>query len=87
MDVQSIVSELKAERNRISQAITILEGTSIGRSNGRAHRAVAAAPHRTTSVRKAPSLRKGRSRLTPEGRRKLSQLMKQRWAERRKKAE
>jgi len=25
MDVQSIVSELKAERNRISQAITILE--------------------------------------------------------------
>jgi hypothetical protein len=87
MDVQSIVSELKAERNRISQAITILEGTSIGRSNGRGHRGVAAAPHRTASGREASSLRKGRSRLTPEGRRKLSQLMKQRWAERRKKAE
>ena len=79
MDIRSIVSELKSERDRISRAITILEGSS-NHTNSAARR-------RAALVRSAPSVRKGRSRLTPAGRRRLSQLMKRRWAERRKKAE
>jgi Spy/CpxP family protein refolding chaperone len=87
MDIGSIVSELKAERNRIDQAITILEASSIhpGQARNR-RRAALAAPHRAASVRHTPSVGKRRRHLTPEGRRRLSQLMKQRWAERRKKA-
>ena len=82
MDMRSIVSELKAERDRISRAITILEGSSVGSSSIAKHRAAGPA-HRAASVSQASTFRK--SRLTPEGRRRLSQLMKQRWAERRKK--
>lgn len=86
MDIQSIVSELKAERNRLDQAIAILERSQIrpGQNRNR-YRTAVAAPRRAASVRHVPSVRK--SRLTPEGRRKLSQLMKRRWAERRKKAQ
>jgi hypothetical protein len=82
MDIRSIVSELKSERDRINQAIATLEGLT-----GNATQRNGAARRRATSVHHPPSVRKGRSRLTPEGRRRLSQLMKRRWAERRKKAE
>ena len=81
MDIRGIVSELKSERNRINQAIATLEGLSGGAN----HRDGAA--HRRVSVRHAAPTRKRRSHLTAEGRRKLSQLMKRRWAERRKKAQ
>jgi hypothetical protein len=81
MNIHSIVSELKAERNRISRAITILEGTA--NSKLTVHKAVA---RRSASLRRTPSVRKVRHHLTAAGRRKLSRLVKQRWAERKKKA-
>jgi hypothetical protein len=77
MSLERIVSELKVERNRLDQAISVLESGHAG--NGRK-------PARRLSASvSTPSLRKRRRHLTPAGRRKLSQLMKQRWAERRKK--
>ena len=74
MDIRAIVSELKRERDRLNRAIAALEGTDIVRTGS----ARIAAP--TLVIRKA---KKGR--LTAEGRKRLSEMMKKRWAERRKK--
>ena len=74
MDTQRIVAELKRERDRLSQAIAALEGQSRN-SNARA----SAKPHRAAGGKKK------RGRLTPEGRKRLSDLMKKRWAEKKKK--
>ncbi len=73
MDIHRILSELKAERTRLDDAIAALERIS---PDG-------LAPRRVGGLRKS---RKGRGRLTPEGRKRLSDLMKKRWAERRKKS-
>ena len=74
MDTQRIVSELKAERNRLDKAIAVLDGANTTRT---------VAKHVIlTNGAKAP--RKGH-RLTAAGRKRLSMLMKKRWAERRKK--
>ena len=75
MDITAIVTELKKERDRLNRAIAALEGTDVVRTvPGKS-----AAP--TLVVRKG---KKG-SRLSAEGRKKLSEMMKKRWAERRKK--
>jgi hypothetical protein len=75
MEFTAIVSELKKERDRLNRAIAALEGTD-GVKPGSAKIAA------TASV-----VRKGKSgsRLSPEGRKRLSEMMKKRWAERRKK--
>jgi hypothetical protein len=75
MDIAAIVSELKKERDRLSRAIAALEGTDAVRTGP----TKGAAP--TLVIRKG---KKG-SRLSPEGRKRLSDMMKKRWAERRKK--
>ena len=77
MDLSQIVSELKNERNRIDRAITVLNGlngTGIQRTT------------KTSSVKPAARTAKHRGHLTAEGRKRLSEMMKNRWAERRKKA-
>lgn len=71
MDLERIVSELKRERDRIERAIVALEG-----------RDIAAKPRKTTSTLGAP--RKFRKRrLSAEGRKRISEAMKKRWAVRR----
>jgi hypothetical protein len=70
LNLHKIVSELKKERDRLGRAIALLEEGS------------------ATAARKiaAPgSPKPRRRRLTAAGRKRLSDLMKQRWAERRKK--
>ena len=74
MDTGRIVAELKKEIERLRRAVTALEGQS--------PRAVAkskAAPQRTIRA-------KNNGGLTAAGRKKLSDMMKRRWAERKKKA-
>jgi len=68
------VSELKAERNRLDKAITALDGAKTTR----------AVVSHTTSSNGAKAPRK-RHHLTAAGRKRLSMLMKKRWAEKRKK--
>ena len=70
MNIAGIVSELKTERTRIDRAIAALDGLS---ANGAA----------TTHTVKQPKKSGG---LTTAGRKRLSEMMKKRWAERRKKA-
>src|SRR5271165_5755104 len=67
MDIQTIVSDLKAERNRIDQAISALEGlASTARRRGRP-------PKATTTGGKRRS-------MSPAARKRISEAMKQRWA-------
>jgi hypothetical protein len=72
VDRNGILAEVRAELNRINSAINALDGT--GRRSGRPRGTSAG----TTGRRK-------KDHLTPAGRRKLSQMMKARWAARRKK--
>jgi hypothetical protein len=74
LNIADIVAELKAERSRLDAAIGALEGLS---SNG----STSSTPHHAAAAR--PEKHKG---LTAAGRKRLSELMKKRWAERRKKA-
>ncbi|MGA8794890.1 hypothetical protein [Candidatus Binatus sp.] len=73
MDLERIVADLKKERERIDRAIEALEEAGspagVGKRSGSGS---------TVSNKK----KRG---LTPAGRRRLSLLMKRRWAERRKK--
>jgi Spy/CpxP family protein refolding chaperone len=74
LDIQRIVSELKKERDHLDRVIALLAKTGEGGnpsvgSRSRATKRAATKKHR----------------LTPQGRKRLSDLMKKRWAERRKK--
>ena len=75
MDINPILTDLKAERNRIDQAIAALE--SLDGTATATPRAIAVAG------KAAPKQPKKRG-LTPAGRRRLSAMMKARWAARRK---
>ncbi len=77
MELNRIVAELKTEKDRLDRAIAALEA-----SDGRRRKAVVkkAAP--------APVVRATRKRggITAAGRKRLSEAMKKRWLERKKKA-
>ncbi len=75
MSIETVVTQLKEERSRLDRAIEALAGLN---SPIPSRNAVSA------EVCSAPSARK-RGGLTAAGRKRLSDLMKQRWAERRKK--
>jgi hypothetical protein len=74
VDLARIVSELKSERDRISRAIALLEDEARRTPRG------IAVPLKTASSKK-----QGRS-LTPAGRKRLSEAMRKRWADRTKKS-
>lgn len=69
MDTKGILAELRIERGRIDRAIAAIEGlSSIG------HRKAGRPPRVATARRK-------RGRMSAAARRKLSRLLKQRWAQ------
>jgi hypothetical protein len=69
------VSELKAERNRLDKAIAALDGDSATRLTIAINKPSGNGSH----------ARGKRHHLTAAGRKRLSVMMKKRWAERRKK--
>ena len=73
MDLERIVAELEKERDRLNQAIAVLKE----------HNPPAAARKTAAGNGKVSAAQRGGG-LTPAGRKRLSKLMKQRWAERRK---
>ncbi|HWF04964.1 MAG TPA: hypothetical protein VHA06_14840 [Candidatus Angelobacter sp.] len=70
MDTQQIISELESERDRLEQAISALRG-SLGSRRG---------------VAPAGTGRRGRRRLSAAAKRRISEMMKKRWAERKRAA-
>jgi Spy/CpxP family protein refolding chaperone len=81
LDINKIINELKSERARIDKAIATLENI---RSSAVTAPASVRQPARAARAGKIASKSGG---LTPEGRKKLSDLMKKRWADRRRKAQ
>ena len=73
MDLRKVVSELKQERDRLNRAIAALEGIEVGAA--------------VTAKRSAgPVVKKVKKHnISAEGRKRLSEMMKKRWAERRRK--
>ena len=76
LDIQAIVKELKHERDRLNKAIAALDETDSTST------VQMSSP---ITNRSAPSPGRGRQ-LTPEGRKRLSDAMKKRWAAKKKKA-
>jgi hypothetical protein len=75
LDLNRIVAELEEERDRLGQAITLLK-----ERNG------TATVKRTMPTNGKVSSRSRARGLTPAGRKRLSEAMKKRWAERKRKA-
>jgi hypothetical protein len=72
MDIQQILADLRSERDRIDAAIRALEGTGrFGRGPGR-------------PVGSGKGGKKRRT-MSPAARKRISEMMKLRWAERKKK--
>ena len=70
MDTQQIITELEAERDRLDQAIAALRGSLNARRGAGA----------------AGKGRRGRRRLSAAAKRRISEMMKKRWAERKRAA-
>ena len=77
LEIDRIVADLRREAERIGKAISALLGSATSGTAKRGRKAKASAP--------GTQKRKRRGRLTPEGRKRLSEAMKKRWAERRRK--
>jgi hypothetical protein len=73
MDTRQILTDLRTERNRIDQAISALESLA----------GIASAPAKATS---SPARHGGPRTMSADARRRISIRMKERWAERKKKA-
>ena len=71
MNVMSIITQLKSERDRIDNAIAAIEG--IGNRNVRSTRALSGTPRK-------------RRRMSAAVRRKMSEAKKKWWVQRRKRA-
>jgi hypothetical protein len=84
MGVQEIIAELRNETERLNQAIAALEGVSSrqGTTKNRASVKTVTA----VKMRQASTGKKTRRGMTEEGRKRLSEAMKKRWAARRKSA-
>jgi hypothetical protein len=76
MDTKNILSQLRAERARIDQAIAALETLASVGGRGRRRRGSA-------GPGKAPITRR-RRRMSAATRKRLSEMMKKRWAARKK---
>lgn len=74
MDIQNILGDLRKQREQIDQAIAALEGLGTGvRRRGR--------PAGSTSSAGRP-----RRHMSASARKRISEMMKQRWAERKRKS-
>jgi hypothetical protein len=78
MDTQQIIAELRGERDRLEQAISALEGGGGRGRRGRRPGPVPAGPGRGRGRR--------RRRLSAAAKQRISEMMKKRWAERKKAA-
>ncbi len=79
MDTKNILSQLRAERDRINQAIAALETLDSIGGRVRRRRGSAAA-----ASAKAPATRRRRRRMSAAARKRLSEMMKKRWAARKR---
>jgi hypothetical protein len=77
MDFHRLVQEIDSEISRLQQARALLIGEPIKRGPGRPK---ATAKHKSAASKPA----KRKRRLSPEGRKRIADAMRKRWAERKK---
>ena len=77
MDIQNILADLKRERDRLTSAIAALEGAG-PRRRGR--------PAGSGASSGASASRRPRRHMSAAARKRISEMMKQRWAERKRKS-
>lgn len=77
MDIQNILADLKREREQLDRAISALEG--LGTRTRRRGRPVG-------SGNAAAGPKRKRRHMSAASRKRISDMMKQRWAERKRKA-
>jgi hypothetical protein len=75
VEVSRIIAEIDAQISKLQQARTLLAGTAAPAGRGR--------PKGSKNASSAATPRKKR-KLSPEGRKRIADAMKKRWAERRK---
>jgi hypothetical protein len=80
MDIQNILADLKRERDRLNSAIAALEGPG-QRRRGRPAGSGSAGPSSSASTG-----RRQRRHMSAAARKRISEMMKQRWAERKRKS-
>lgn len=85
MDVSKIVAEIDAKISSLQQARTVLLGLNEGAAESKPRRG---RPKGSTNTSKATGTKpaKRKRNLSPEGRKRIADAMKRRWAERRKEA-
>ena len=76
MEVSRIIAEIDAQIKKLRQAREVLSGT-VTASKG---------PGRPKGSKNATSGVRRKHKLSPEGRKRIAEAMKRRWAERRKQA-
>jgi hypothetical protein len=76
MDIQSILAELKKEREKLDRAI----GALLGLGNQTRRRG------RPAGSQQAAAPKRKRRHMSAASRKRISEMMKQRWAERKRKA-
>ncbi|MBS1799237.1 MAG: hypothetical protein JSS95_05370 [Acidobacteria bacterium] len=72
MEINRIIAEIDAQISKLQQARALLSGASSPARSG---------PGRPKGATKAP---KHKRNISPEGRKRIADAMKKRWAERRK---
>ena len=80
MDLQSILAQLRSERERLDSAIAALEGP------GPRRRGRPAGSGKSSSAGASKTGRPRRRHMSAAARKRISEMMKQRWAERKRKA-
>lgn len=97
MEVSRIIAEIDSQISKLQQARALLAETSTpapaaapvragrGRPKGSKNHATKAAAKPTPKV-EAPTAVKAKRKLSPEGRKRIAEAMKKRWADRRKQA-
>jgi hypothetical protein len=86
MDIRRMLADLESERQRIEKAIAALqsleETAAAGVATGRRGRR----PGRPAQTATPKAGRRRRRHMSPAARKRISEMMKQRWAERKRKA-
>jgi hypothetical protein len=78
VEVSRIIAEIDAQIAKLQQARELLAGTTASTNNGPGR------PKGSKNVKTAAVARK--RKLSPEGRKRIAEAMKRRWAERKKSA-
>jgi hypothetical protein len=79
VEVSRIIAEIDAQISKLQQARQLLSGTTVKTGKGRG-RPKGSKNAKAASAASAP----GKRKLSPEGRKRIADAMKRRWAERRK---